>query len=166
MPPEGAAPSAGADAAGGPTQPRLRFGVSLGGVNVLLPAGVITEFVAQAPVFPVPRAPTRLLGLMQVRGHPVPVFDAAPLASDDWPALGRRDVLLIGTGAEAGAVAVDAPPRAISPLPVAAPGEAPECCFGDALTDAHVDPAEPDLTWWLLAPQRLFQILSGPADAR
>ena len=165
MPPEAGAAAPAADAKPVPTQPRLCFGVALGGVNVLLPAGVITEFVAQAPIYPVPRAPTRLLGLMQVRGHPVPVFDAAPQASDDWPALGRHDVLLIGTGAEAGAVAVDAPPRAISPLPVAAPGDAPECCFGDALTDPHVDPAEPGLTWWLLAPRRLFEVLSTPADA-
>ena len=164
MPPDGdvAAPRGDEPRA----QPRPRFGVVLSGVHVLLPAGVITEFVAQAPVYPVPRAPQRLLGLMQLRGQPVPVFDAAEQPDAELPRLRRRDVLLIGTGAEAGAVAVEAPPRPLSPVPGGERLPGPAVCFDAALGEGYVDPAEPDLTWWLLDPRPFFEILAQPAEKR
>lgn len=140
--------------------PRVRFGIQFGGVHVLLPAGVPTEFVAQTPVYPVPRAPHRLLGLMQLRGQPVPVFDAGPTAPAEVPILRRRDVLLIGSGSDAGAVAVDATPRAITPVSDDAPPGDPGGCFQAALGASYIDLAEPGIRWWLLAPRALFEILS------
>ncbi len=166
MPPE-TEPVSGPDSQGQGTAPvRARFGVMLAGVPVLLPAGVITEFVVQASVYPVPRAPQRLLGLMQVRGQPVPVFDAALQAPRELPLLRRRDVLVVGTGLEAGALAIDAAPRQLAPVPLESPPAVPECCFAEAIEEALYDPSEPQRVWWQLAPSRLFTILARRADGQ
>ncbi len=145
---------------------KVRFGVMLAGVPVLLPAGVITEFVVQASVYPVPRAPQRLLGLMQVRGQPVPVFDAALQPPRELPLLRRRDVLVVGSGVEAGALAIDSPPRQLTPVPLELPGAAPESCFAEAMEEAYYDPSEPQLVWWQLSPARLFTILARRVDGQ
>ena len=148
-----------------PASAAVRFGVMLAEVPVLFPATVITEFVLQANVYPVPRAPQRLLGLMQVRGAPVPVFDASLDPPAELPLLRRRDVLVVGTGGEAGALAIHSPPRQLAPLPLQVAPEAPQCCFAEAIEGAYYDPSEPQLVWWQLAPGRLFTILARRVEA-
>ena len=145
---------------------KARFGVILAGVPVLFPGGVITEFVVQASVYPVPRAPQRLLGLMQVRGQPVPVFDAALHPPRELPLLRRRDVLVVGTGMEAGALAIESAPRQLALIPLETPPAVPESCFAEAVEGAYYDPSEPQRVWWQLAPSRLFTILARRVDGQ
>lgn len=149
-----------------PAPVKARFGVMLAGVPVLFPGGVITEFVVQASVYPVPRAPQRLLGLMQVRGQPVPVFDAALRPPRELALLRRRDVLVVGSGVEAGAVAIDTAPRQLALISLETPPTVPESCFAEAVEGAYYDPSEPQRVWWQLAPSRLFTILARRADGQ
>lgn len=138
-----------------------RFGASIAGVPVLLPEGTLLEYIVDAAVFPLPRAPRRVIGLLQLRGVPVPVFDPSAAFERPAPRLRRDAVLVIGQGVDAGAVLVDEVP---SQVEVAADdGEAlpPDSPWRDALGTAVRDPS--GRCWWRLSPRRLFEALSAEA---
>ncbi|MCM5571948.1 chemotaxis protein CheW [Burkholderiaceae bacterium FT117] len=89
----------------------LRFGASLSGVPVLFPSGERLEYLPDAAIWRLPLGPRRVAGLMQLRGHPVPVFDASAVAHD---APLRAPVLVVGATPRAAAVIVDAPPEGVA----------------------------------------------------
>lgn len=89
-----------------------RFGVRLAGLPVLLPAGEMLEYLPEATIWQAPLAPARVAGLMQLRGHPVAVFDAARSRGDPAPA--RAAILVVGEPDRAAALIVDSPPRAVA----------------------------------------------------
>lgn len=135
------------------------FGVRVGGVPLLLPTDAGLEYVAAAPVFPLPRAGRRIVGLMQLRGHPVVVLDGAPQPAPPAAEARRLSVLVIGAAPEAGALVVDAPPHDLlstSDAPAAA--VRPACAFSTALADPVAD-ASGGL-WWRFDPRRLFEALA------
>lgn len=61
----GALPSAG----------ELRYGFEVAGMRLVPAAGVLTEMVAEARVFPVPKAAPGLAGVINLRGTVVPLLD-------------------------------------------------------------------------------------------
>jgi hypothetical protein len=101
----------------------MRFGVSIGNASVLLPTGVAAEFIAEPELYPVPRAPKGLVGMIQLRGAPVAVFAAGH--TNNLQALrniGRTGVLVIGTLGQFGAILVNHPPVSVT-LPPAVSGK-------------------------------------------
>ncbi len=106
-----------------PAAALMRFGVSIGNASVLLPTGVAAEFIAEPELFPVPRAPKGLVGMMQLRGAPVAVF-AAGHTNNMHAArgVGRTGALVIGTLGQFGAVLVNNPPVSVT-LPPAVRGK-------------------------------------------
>ncbi|HWS73738.1 MAG TPA: hypothetical protein VN324_01235, partial [Quisquiliibacterium sp.] len=126
------------DAAQAASPAGRRFGIELVGVSLLLPESAL-EHLAAAAVFPLPGAGPRVLGLTQLRGHPLVAVDADP-ASGRWRAPAQRHALLvIGVPPEAGALVVEAPPRPVrigGPCPDA---PRPDVDFADALSDAVHD---------------------------
>lgn len=167
------------------------FGVRLAGVPVLFPAGEALEYLPEAVVFPLPLVPRRLRGLMQLRGHPVAVFD--PRDSAEGAHGERPQVLVIGQAAHAAALVVEQPPRLVALAPPESGGDG----SGDAavtadVTDDGSDPLDPGASarsasfhaalsapvrdvsgrrWWPVDPSALFAELGGEpaaidADAR
>jgi hypothetical protein len=53
-----------------------RYGFHFAGLALVPAARVLTELVADAQVFPVPRAPAALAGVINLHGTIVPLFDA------------------------------------------------------------------------------------------
>ncbi|MCL4185559.1 MAG: hypothetical protein KJ011_19170 [Burkholderiaceae bacterium] len=141
--------------------PATRFGIRLGGVAVAMPAGTPLEFVADAAIYPLPLAPARVTGLMQLRGQPLLVLDAAtPPAARG---LRRHDVLVIGQPPQAAALLVDEPPQPLADVPRGAARPLPAgCVFASALSvdDAGGDgDACTDECRYELDPARLFDAL-------
>ena len=136
-----------------------RFGATFGGVKVLLPEGIAAEYLPGQPVWPLPGAPRRMLGLAQLRGAPVPVFDASPAGPQELPVIGRRALLVLLVGSDPAALAVEAPPREVGAVasPAAAGVPRPACAFQEALAGPAVD-ARGEL-WWQLDAARLFEAL-------
>ncbi|HLT25750.1 MAG TPA: hypothetical protein VK047_03560 [Zeimonas sp.] len=142
------------------------FGVRLAGLPVRLPAGTPLEFVPRAALHPLPLAPRRVAGLMQLRGQPIVVLDASP--HEPMPAaaaaLAPRDVLVVGALPNAAALLVEGAPQ---PTPVEAPaiglplaraGALADCAFFDAIVSHRV--AEGDGgEWYEVDPARLFAAL-------
>jgi hypothetical protein len=143
--------------------PATRFGIRLGGVAVAMPAGTPLEFVAGAAIHPLPLAPARVAGLMQLRGQPLVVLDAAtpPIARG----LRRHDVLVIGQPPQAAALLVEEPPEPLAGAGGRTAGPLPAgCAFVSALSagDAHEpgdDDAQAGESRYELDPVRLFDAL-------
>ncbi|MGD9943819.1 MAG: chemotaxis protein CheW [Burkholderiaceae bacterium] len=138
-----------------------RFGTELAGVPVLMPAGIALEFVPAAGVHPLPLAPRRVRGLMQLRGQPLLVIDPAdPAAPGQGPATTTAgvSVLVVGTPPEAAALVVPAAPRAVR-ITAPVPARAPRCGFADALGTAHADAARAGGFWFDVDPEQLFAAL-------
>ena len=150
-----------------------RFGVRLAGVPVLFEPGETLEYVVGPAVHPMPLAPARVRGLMQLRGHPLAVFDAAA----DAVATAAPDVLVVGPPQRAAGLAVAGPPQQVRLVesttgeqpPEAAPTPPPptEQCFSDALGTPSAD--EDGVWWWPVRSATLFEALArfdaSPAPA-
>lgn len=140
------------------------FGVLLAGIPVLLPAGTALEFVAQASLFPLPLAPERVAGLMQLRGQPLLVLDASTPRADRRTGA-SHDVLIVGTIPQAAALLVDGPPQRVEvteqreELADRPRGALAGCPFADALTAHRIDRADSHAGWYEADPERLFDAL-------
>ncbi len=123
------------------------FGVRLAGLPVRLPAGTPLEFVAQASLHPLPLAPQRVAGLMQLRGQPLVVLDAG--ASRAAAARAPRDVLVVGTLPNAAGFLVDGAPQPVPHgaaalgLPLTKGDALADCPFFDAIVAHRIDPGGP-----------------------
>ena len=161
-----------------------RYGLCVAGIRLAFPAGELLEFLPDAPIHRLPLAPPRLVGLVQLRGHPVAVFDFGDTPAP--PPGERRPVLVVGEASRAAALMVDEAPRVLSideeqPLDVShgdgqaelaegfavGAGASPslnrslERVLGPALRDTDGE------SWWPVEPAGLFELLAGegePAD--
>ncbi|MCD6680320.1 MAG: chemotaxis protein CheW [Burkholderiaceae bacterium] len=153
------------------TQPPS-FGVRLAGIPVRLPAGTALEYVAQASLHPLPLAPARVAGLMQLRGQPIVVLD--PSAGREAGshaaniALAPHEVLVVGAMPHAVAVLVDSAPQRVpaEEAPLALPLERADamahCAFFDAIVSHHASAAEAGAEggdWYDVDPARLIAAL-------
>src|SRR5690606_3067997 len=121
------------------------FDVRLAGLPVRMPAGTSLEYVAQASLHPLPLAPARVAGLMQLRGQPLVVLDASTLDGCAAEAsLSGHDVLVVGTLPNAAALLVDGAPQSVHVdaaargLPVERAGVLADCPFFDAIVSHRI----------------------------
>lgn len=143
------------------------FGVRLAGLPVRMPAGTPLEYVAQAALYPLPLAPARVAGLMQLRGQPLVVLDAG--AIDDGSAAraspAAHDVLVVGTLPNAAALLVDDAPQSVDlaaaelGLPIERAGVLAACPFFDAIVSHRVAEGGDGAEWYEVDPARLFAAL-------
>ena len=142
------------------------FGVRLAGLPVRMPAGTPLEYVAQATLHPLPLAPARVAGLMQLRGQPLVVLDASPNdVSGAGAALATHDVLVVGTLPNAAALLVDGAPQSVSDeaaalgLPIERAGVLADCPFFDAIVSHRIVEGGDGAQWYEVDPSRLFVAL-------
>ncbi len=115
----------------------MRFDVEIGGVRLLLPEGVPCEYFPQAVVYPIPRAPRRLLGMMHLRGHPVPVFDTQVQTTDLLPIVQSCEFVVLRDSHDAVGLICDRPPGSVSLLGEISEPVRPESPFAAALRQAY-----------------------------
>lgn len=145
------------ESAQGPAQ---AYGFTLGRVDLLLDPADDAQYVADATVYPLFLAPAGVLGLIQVRGQPVPVLDADPQPQRLAQRPNHVQVLVVGGGFDAGALRVEHPPQAVA----LAPGETsaapprPECAFANALREPERDSG--GRWWWRFDAPQLFRALA------
>lgn len=142
------------------------FGVRLAGLPVRMPAGIALEYVAQAALHPLPLAPRRVAGLMQLRGQPIVVLDASAGEGEGAdPGTRAHDVLVVGTVPNAAALLVDAAPQPVAidaaalGLPLARAGALADCPFFDAIVSHRVCEGDDGGEWYEVDPARLFAAL-------
>jgi chemotaxis signal transduction protein len=92
---------------------RRGYALLLGRVPLLLPRGIFCEFIASPAITPLPNSPKHFLGLLNLRGNLVPVYDLSSiwLNGDVTFAAANRHIVVLGKGDDAAAILCAAPPK-------------------------------------------------------
>ena len=80
-------------------------------MRLLAPFATASELVEMPNVYPLPRMPANLLGLVNLHGRIVPLFDLAALFETQHLPREKRMLLVIGHGDAAAGIVIDGLPR-------------------------------------------------------
>ncbi|MGB5301309.1 MAG: chemotaxis protein CheW [Thiogranum sp.] len=94
--------------------PVLRYGFRIGGLALLVPEGIATELLDAPAVFPLPRAPRWLAGMLNIRGNVVPLFNIVELLGSKSRSSAKERILVLGQASQAVAVYVDDLPKPLT----------------------------------------------------
>jgi twitching motility protein PilI len=89
----------------------VRQAFRIGHMRLLAPFATASELTEMPNVFPLPRMPANLLGLVNLHGRIVPLFDLAPLFETQHLPREKRMLLVIGHGVAAAGIVIDGLPR-------------------------------------------------------
>ena len=89
----------------------VRQGFRIGQMRLAAPFAFTSELVEMPNVYPLPRMPANLLGLVNLHGRIVPVFDLANLFETAHLPREKRMVLVFGHGNDAAGIVIDGLPR-------------------------------------------------------
>jgi twitching motility protein PilI len=89
----------------------VRQAFRIGQMRLLAPFTTASELVEMPSVYPLPRMPANLLGLVNLHGRIVPLFDLAALFETTHLPREKRMVLVIGHGNDAAGIVIDGLPR-------------------------------------------------------
>ena len=89
----------------------VRQAFRIGHMRLLAPFDSASELAEMPNVFPLPRMPANLLGLVNLHGRIVPLFDLAALFETDHLPREKRMLLVIGHGNDAAGIVIDGLPR-------------------------------------------------------
>jgi chemotaxis signal transduction protein len=89
----------------------VRQAFRIGHMRLLAPFATASELTEMPNVFPLPRMPANLLGLVNLHGRIVPLFDLAPLFETQHMPREKRMLLVIGHGDAAAGIVIDGLPR-------------------------------------------------------
>jgi twitching motility protein PilI len=115
LPPELAALAAPAT----PENPNevVRQAFRVGHMRLLAPFATASELTEMPNVYPLPRMPANLLGLVNLHGRIVPLFDLAALFETEHLPREKRMLLVIGHGNDAAGIVIDGLPRRMAFTP-------------------------------------------------
>jgi twitching motility protein PilI len=91
----------------------VRQAFRIGHMRLVAPFATASELVEMPNVYPLPRMPQNLLGLVNLHGRIVPLFDLANLFETTHLPREKRMVLVIGHGNDAAGIVIDGLPRRI-----------------------------------------------------
>ena len=89
----------------------VRQAFRIGHMRLLAPFATASELVEMPNVYPLPRMPANLLGLVNLHGRIVPLFDLANLFETQHLPREKRMVLVMGHGNDAAGIVIDGLPR-------------------------------------------------------
>lgn len=143
-----------------------RYGFECAGLLLVPPAGMLTELVAQAPVFPVPRSVSALVGVLNLHGHIVPVLDPDRIGHarlNLQPAPQR--VLVFGRGDQRIGVRLKGMPQLLQLSPGPTIALRPQGVLTRFLTHAWTPLDRPHQVWWEFDPLAALAHLAQTAPA-
>jgi chemotaxis signal transduction protein len=89
----------------------VRQGFRIGHMHLAAPFATASELTEMPNVYPLPRMPANLLGLVNLHGRIVPLFDLANLFETTHLPREKRMLLVIGHGNDAAGIVIDGLPR-------------------------------------------------------
>ena len=98
----------------------VRQAFRIGQMHLLAPFDVTSELTEMPNVYPLPRMPANLLGLVNLHGRIVPLFDLAALFETEHMPREKRMLLVIGHGDASAGIVIDGLPRRMVFMPDAA----------------------------------------------
>jgi chemotaxis signal transduction protein len=146
-----------------PTQ----FATQIAGVPILIAGDWASEYLENLEVFPLPSASACLIGIAQVRGEVVPVFDPTPNSILVTHARRKVSLMIVKTTNGVLGIAVES-----EPIPIQLGGPAysnvPETAFAGALAQPQMGSvisndskaAAVSKVWWHLEIESFFDELN------
>ncbi len=95
----------------------VRQAFRIGHMRLLAPFATASELTEIPNVYPLPRMPANLLGLVNLHGRIVPLFDLAALFETQHMPREKRMLLVIGHGNDAAGIVIDGLPRRMAFAP-------------------------------------------------
>lgn len=89
----------------------VRQAFRIGSMRLVAPFATASELLEMPNVYPLPRTPRNLLGLINMHGRIVPLFDLAETFETTHLPREKRMVLVIGHGNDAAGVVIDGLPK-------------------------------------------------------
>jgi twitching motility protein PilI len=89
-----------------------RFGFRIGQLRLLIQAGAPSEVITQMPIYPMPSVPSWFVGVMNLRGNLIPVFDLHRLLETGGPSQSKT-VLVLDQGSDGVGIPIDGLPHAV-----------------------------------------------------
>ena len=139
----------------------MRYGFRVAGLQLVPAARVLTEMVAQARAYPVPKAAAALAGVINLRGTIVPLFDpqAVDQSIQDIRPTQRRAMVFGHEDERAGLVlALDPELLTLVAPPVNPPR--PDSPLADFLVRPWVQSDDALQIWWELDHHAAFKYLA------
>ena len=96
------------------TVPHTRFGFRVGQLRLLIKPRTHSEVVAQPHIYPIPNVPRWFLGVINLRGNLLPVFELHQLLQPGSGSQNTHTVLLLDQGRDAVGVPIDGLPQAVA----------------------------------------------------
>jgi chemotaxis signal transduction protein len=146
----------------GPSQ--SRYGFEVDGLHLAAPAKVITEAVAKATIYPIPKSAPAMVGVINHRGTTVPIFDPAPM-----PALRtqlrpmERDVLVFGQGEHSVGMLMGSAPELLDLHALAHTTPKPSSHLSPYLSSPMVSAQDSGTVWWDFDYRSAIKSLAVPA---
>jgi len=97
----------------------VRQAFRIGHMRLLAPFAIASELTEMPNVYPLPRMPANLLGLVNLHGRIVPLFDLANLFQTTHLPREKPMLLVMGHGEAAAGIVIDGLPRRMVFLPEA-----------------------------------------------
>jgi twitching motility protein PilI len=139
----------------------LRHGFRVAGLHLVPAARVLTEVIAQADVFAVPKSSTALMGVMNLRGTIVPLFDPQLLGEPQIhinPS--KRHALVFDHEEQSLGLLLDSDPELMSLVPAVGQHTKPVSVLADYLIRPWSRPDQPQQLWWELNHRAAFEFLA------
>ena len=135
------------------------YGVAINQICVKLDAAWQAEYHSQAHVYPLPTRSHRVVGLLQLRGEIVPVFDPSDAGNLSQGRTSVHNVLVIFVEGKWLGVVVKQEPM---PVPHTQPSNVrkPSSPFEQALHDPNLASDGSGTIWWSLNAPQFFEQLS------
>jgi chemotaxis signal transduction protein len=146
------------------TSGELRYGFCVAGLHLVPAARVLTEMIAEARVFPVPKSSPALAGVTNLRGTVVPLLDRREVrrgAPSIRPFLQRA--LVFDHDDHRIGLLLDAQPQLLTLAPAPVDTPKPESALSAFLTRAWVQVDQPDRIWWEFNHRAAFESLARSA---
>ena len=139
----------------------FRFGFEVLGVKLVPSAGVLTELIAAAQVYPIPRTTASLVGLTSLRGTLVPVFDPARASGTATSIRPQQHLVLVfDRDDDRAGVLVNTAPVSVSLMPDEADDAIPDSPLAPFIKRPRAQLNSPKSVWWEFNHRSAFAFFS------
>ena len=135
------------------------YGIFMGHIGVVLEPNWQAQFHRGALIYPLPTSSPRVVGLLQLRGEIIPVFDPTDAGNLCEGRTTAHNVLVVSVDRKLLGVVVKEAPKPIELRQSSNVGR-PRCVFEQALFDPSLADDGSGMIWWRLDARQLFEQLS------
>jgi hypothetical protein len=140
-----------------------RYGFKVAGLSLVPAESVLTEVIADARIFPVPKSAAALAGVVNLRGTIVPMFDPAALGNSvNSLRPSQQRVLVFDREESRVGLLINDDPVLVPLVPAADALARPDGPMARFLIKPWAQEDSPEMIWWEFDHRAAFEFLASP----